>query len=211
LAVIRHRLAPVCKFIVSNFNLELSAVGLPGRAAGHLLGEGSAQISVDLRAPARPAGGLAIGSRSDRLRVQADRLLPPALAGVDSYAEDRRSTVSVFNGRDPTIETFDDPEQESEAVGNGSRACSNQEFSRTKSACSSARPRKLRRSRNTVKQAEELGWKAAAFGPRSKRILIGIGTASATVSSSHFLAPADVLRAVKIPLPKRPSRALIGL
>ena len=31
--------------------------------------------------------------------------------------EDRRGTVSVFNGPPPTIETFDDPEQEAEAVG----------------------------------------------------------------------------------------------
>jgi superfamily I DNA/RNA helicase len=43
--------------------------------------------------------------------------LPPALADVDGNAEDRRGTVSVFNGPAPEIETFDDPEQESEAVG----------------------------------------------------------------------------------------------
>jgi hypothetical protein len=54
---------------------------------------------------------------SHQIRVQADRLLPPALADVDGNAEDRRGTVSVFNGSAPTIETFDDPEQESEAVG----------------------------------------------------------------------------------------------
>jgi superfamily I DNA/RNA helicase len=54
---------------------------------------------------------------SHQIRVQADRLLPPALADVDGNAEDRRGTVSVFNGPAPEIETFDDPEQESEAVG----------------------------------------------------------------------------------------------
>jgi superfamily I DNA/RNA helicase len=36
---------------------------------------------------------------------------------VDGNAEDRRGTVSVFNGPAPEIETFDDPEEESEAVG----------------------------------------------------------------------------------------------
>jgi superfamily I DNA/RNA helicase len=36
---------------------------------------------------------------------------------VDGNAEDRRGTVSVFNGRAPEIETFDDPEQEAESVG----------------------------------------------------------------------------------------------
>ena len=45
------------------------------------------------------------------------RTVPPALADVDGNAEDRRGTVSVFNGPAPEIETFDDPEQEFEAVG----------------------------------------------------------------------------------------------
>src|ERR1700745_1221731 len=54
---------------------------------------------------------------SHQIRVQADRLLPPALADVDGNSEDRRGTVSVFNGPAPEVETFDDPEQESEAVG----------------------------------------------------------------------------------------------
>jgi superfamily I DNA/RNA helicase len=54
---------------------------------------------------------------SHQIRVQADRLLPPALADVDGNSEDRRGTVSVFNGPAPEIETFDDPEQEFEAVG----------------------------------------------------------------------------------------------
>ncbi len=52
---------------------------------------------------------------SHQIRIQADRLLPPALADMDGNAEDRRGTVSVFNGPAPTIETFDDPEQEAEA------------------------------------------------------------------------------------------------
>jgi superfamily I DNA/RNA helicase len=43
--------------------------------------------------------------------------LSPSLADVDGNSEDRRVTVSVFNGTAPLIETFDDPEQESEAVG----------------------------------------------------------------------------------------------
>ena len=54
---------------------------------------------------------------SHQIRVQADRLLPPTLADVDGNAEDRRGTVSVFNGPAPTIETCEDPEQEAEAVG----------------------------------------------------------------------------------------------
>lgn len=54
---------------------------------------------------------------SHQIRAQADRLLPPSLSDVDANTEDRRGTVSEFNGPAPTIETFDDPEQEAEAVG----------------------------------------------------------------------------------------------
>ncbi len=54
---------------------------------------------------------------SYQIRAQADRLLPSALTDVDGNTEDRRSTVSVFNGPAPAIATFDDPEQEAEAVG----------------------------------------------------------------------------------------------
>lgn len=39
------------------------------------------------------------------------------LADMDGNAEDRRGTVSVFNGPAPVIQTFDDPEQEAEAIG----------------------------------------------------------------------------------------------
>jgi hypothetical protein len=42
--------------------------------------------------------------------------LPSSVADVDGNAEDRRGTVSVFNGPAPTIGTFDDPDQEAEAV-----------------------------------------------------------------------------------------------
>ena len=44
-------------------------------------------------------------------------MLPSSLADVDGNAEDRRGTVSVFNGPPPVVETFDDPEQEAETVG----------------------------------------------------------------------------------------------
>jgi hypothetical protein len=53
---------------------------------------------------------------SHQIRARADRLLPSALSDVDGNAEDRRGTVSVFNGPPPTIETVADPEQETEAV-----------------------------------------------------------------------------------------------
>jgi superfamily I DNA/RNA helicase len=54
---------------------------------------------------------------SHQIRSQADRLLPSSIADVDGNAEDRRGTVSVFNGPPPTIEIFDSADQEAAAVG----------------------------------------------------------------------------------------------
>jgi superfamily I DNA/RNA helicase len=48
--------------------------------------------------------------------MQADRLLGPELSDVDGNAEERRGTISVFNGPSPAILTFDTPEDEIEAV-----------------------------------------------------------------------------------------------
>jgi len=54
---------------------------------------------------------------SHQIRMQADRLLGPEVSDVDGNVEDRRGTVSVFNGPEPDIRVFDRSEQEIEAVG----------------------------------------------------------------------------------------------
>lgn len=43
---------------------------------------------------------------SHQIRQQADRLLPTVIADVDGNVEERRGTISVFNGPAPTIEIF---------------------------------------------------------------------------------------------------------
>lgn len=53
---------------------------------------------------------------SHQIRMQADRLLGPVLSDVDGIEEDRRGTVSVFNGPPPTIETVQSSEEECEVV-----------------------------------------------------------------------------------------------
>ena len=59
---------------------------------------------------------------SHQIRRQADRLLPPELADVDGNAEQRGATVSVFNGPEPEVRTFDSPEAETAAVAKWLRA-----------------------------------------------------------------------------------------
>ncbi len=48
--------------------------------------------------------------------MQADRLLGPEVSDVDGNTEERRGTVSVFNGPIPTIRVLDTREGETEAV-----------------------------------------------------------------------------------------------
>lgn len=54
---------------------------------------------------------------SHQIRSHADRLLPASVSDVDGNTESRRGTVSVFNGAEPMVRTFDDVELEQAAVG----------------------------------------------------------------------------------------------
>ncbi|MDO8282543.1 MAG: 3'-5' exonuclease [Thermodesulfovibrionia bacterium] len=72
-------------------------------------------LGVDIRGRSR---GLRINYRtSHQIRMQADKLLGPELSDVDGNTEERRGTVSVFNGPEPVITVSDTPEKEIETVG----------------------------------------------------------------------------------------------
>ncbi|MFC1818247.1 3'-5' exonuclease [Thermodesulfobacteriota bacterium] len=71
-------------------------------------------LGVDIRGRSRT---LKINYRtSHQIRMQADRLLAPELADVDGIKEDRRGTISVFNGPAPDIVALADQEEETKAV-----------------------------------------------------------------------------------------------
>src|ERR1700693_4305716 len=53
---------------------------------------------------------------SHQIRSQADRLLPSELADVDGNAEERRGTISVFNGPKPTVRGFGATAAETAAI-----------------------------------------------------------------------------------------------
>jgi mRNA-degrading endonuclease RelE of RelBE toxin-antitoxin system len=59
---------------------------------------------------------------SHQIRMQADRLLGPELTDVDGNSEERKSTISVFNGPPPTIQTLDSIEQEKKTVSDWLKA-----------------------------------------------------------------------------------------
>src|SRR5207247_10954779 len=49
---------------------------------------------------------------SHQIRMQADRLLGPEVSDVDGNTEERRGTISTFNGPPPDIMVLDTPQEE---------------------------------------------------------------------------------------------------
>lgn len=73
-------------------------------------------LGVDIRGRSRT---LRVNYRtSHQIRTQADRLLGPTVTDVDGNTEDRSDTISVFNGPPPTICSFKNESEETNAVGN---------------------------------------------------------------------------------------------
>jgi mRNA-degrading endonuclease RelE of RelBE toxin-antitoxin system len=71
-------------------------------------------LGVDVRGRSRT---LRVNYRtSHQIRAQADRLLGPEVGDVDGNREDRRGTVSAFNGPEPTIIVLDTEKAECDAV-----------------------------------------------------------------------------------------------
>ena len=72
-------------------------------------------LGVDIRGRAQT---LRINYRtSHQIRMRTERLLGAQVCDVDGHVQDRRGTVSVFNGAQPEIREFTASEQEIEAVG----------------------------------------------------------------------------------------------
>lgn len=77
-------------------------------------------LGVDIRGRSR---NLKVNYRtSHQIRQAADRLLPKVVLDVDQNEQDRRGTVSVFNGPDPEFQTFADADRESKGVADWIKA-----------------------------------------------------------------------------------------
>lgn len=71
-------------------------------------------LGVDIRGRSRT---LKVNYRtSHQIRRAADRLLPKIVQDVDGIEQDRRGTVSVFNGPDPEIRIFPDSDAETQGI-----------------------------------------------------------------------------------------------
>ena len=76
---------------------------------------------------------------SHQIREQADRLLGPEITDVDGNREERRHTVSAFNGPAPQIRTFATEAEESEAVSTWLQTFAKMACSRLRSVSSCGR------------------------------------------------------------------------
>src|SRR6185295_14028074 len=67
-------------------------------------------LGVDVRGRSRT---LRVNYRtSHQIRMQADRLLGPEVSDADGNVEERKDTISVFNGPAPDVRTFASAEEE---------------------------------------------------------------------------------------------------
>lgn len=79
-------------------------------------------LGVDVRGRSRT---LHINYRtSHQIRQQADRLLAPEVSDLDGNTENRKGTVSVFNGQQPTICSFSNEDAETTGVADWIKALS---------------------------------------------------------------------------------------
>ena len=108
-------------------------------------------LGVDVRGRART---LTINYRtSHQIRAQADRLLGAEVADVDGNVETRRSTVSVFNGQQPSVRTFASEAKEIAGVGSWLKACCGEDIRPAEIAVFVRSEAQLDRARQAVKAA----------------------------------------------------------
>jgi superfamily I DNA/RNA helicase/mRNA-degrading endonuclease RelE of RelBE toxin-antitoxin system len=91
---------------------------------------------------------------SHQIRIQADRLLGPEVSDVDGNVEDRRGTVSLFNGPRPTIKILDTVAEETKAVGEWLKAITTEGVQPHEIAVFVRSPAQLDRAQAAVKHAE---------------------------------------------------------
>jgi superfamily I DNA/RNA helicase len=108
-------------------------------------------LGVDIRGRSRT---LRINYRtSHQIRMQADRLLGPELSDVDGNLEERRGTISVFNGTAPSIQIFDDEQSEIGAVAKWLKDLQGENYQLHEIGIFVRSNSQLERARRAVKQA----------------------------------------------------------
>ncbi|PIO98275.1 3'-5' exonuclease [Pleomorphomonas carboxyditropha] len=90
---------------------------------------------------------------SHQIRAAADRLLPTTVSDVDGLVEERKSTVSVFEGPEPSIATFGTEAEEVGAVAAWIKELLNDSYLPHEIAVIVRAEQQLRRARDAAKAA----------------------------------------------------------
>ena len=114
---------------------------------------------------------------SHQIRMQADRLLGPELSDVDGNVEDRRVTISAFNGEPPSIHLFETEHEECEAIGLWLVECQDQGVNASEIGVFVRSRKELDRARSAVRAA---GLNFQVLDERAKT-----GDDSVSISTMH--------------------------
>ena len=108
-------------------------------------------LGVDIRGRSRT---LKINYRtSHQIRRQVDLLLDGEISDVDGNAENRRGTVSVFNGPTPVVSEVSSEEEESSIVSDWLTARTDEEFAPHEIGVFVRSPDQLERAQNAIESA----------------------------------------------------------
>ncbi len=143
--------------------------------------------------------GISIRGRSQTLRInyrtshqirsQADKLLPQSVSDVDGNVENRKGTVSMFNGPDPVCVEFDTEDTEIEKVGAWISDCRSAGFAPEEIGIFVRSQSELGRARSAVK--------SAGLDPADITEKAGTGEGKVPVGTMH-LAKGLEFRAVAV-------------
>ena len=112
---------------------------------------------------------------SHQIRIQTDRLLGPELADVDGNVEDRRGTVSAFNGEHPAMRVFESESEERQAVAAWLRERREEGVAPDEIGVFVRSPSQLDRARSAVRDAE-MGFNVLDENGRKRDDAVVIGT-----------------------------------
>ena len=90
---------------------------------------------------------------SHQIRSRSDRLLGPELADVDGNTEERRGTISLFNGPVPRVEILDGVEEEKRSASEWLKARTKEGFQPHEIAVFVRSPAELARARAAAESA----------------------------------------------------------
>ena len=112
---------------------------------------------------------------SHQIRRATDRLLPSTVRDVDGNEEDRRGVVSVFNGLEPEVRTFDNSRQETDEVALWVRKTIEEGIKPEDISIFVRSDNELSRARGMVKQAAQTPLELSnRVEDRNRRISVGV-------------------------------------